>query len=80
MQLTEGNQEIPIGQEFGIKLSFLDNPQSTRPSDSFSVSISDVKENLIVNITSDEAKLTDFVMKATQPSEFIYSEVQSDVK
>ena len=67
IELADGVTEIPIGAEFGIELGTLSNPESTRPSDSFYVKITDSRDNLVSIITQDEALLANFVMRATVP-------------
>ena len=63
--MREDRTEIPIGEEFGFNIASLINPQSTRPSESFFVTISDSDERLIVELTQDGALLENFVMQAT---------------
>lgn len=68
VELIEGVSEIPIGETFGVQISMLMNPESTKPSDPFSFTITDDRENLVVSITEDAAKLEAFVMHATKPA------------
>ena len=68
VSLQDGKTEIPIGAEFGFELSSLDNPESTKPSAPFDVKVTDYKENLVAELTEEEAKLAKFVMHATKPA------------
>jgi hypothetical protein len=54
LNLADGLTEIPIGAEFGFQLAFLENPESTRPSDPFRVQIVDFREDLVVISTQEE--------------------------
>ena len=78
--MRDDRTEIPIGEEFGFNIANLINPQSTRPSEPFFVTISDSDERLIVELTQESALLEDFVMQATQPSSIIFAEVNTDIK
>ena len=80
LDLKDGVTEVPIGQEIGIRLEFLENPGSTKPSDPFQVVVRDIDENLIVEITKEAELLKDFVMHATSPAELIFGLVDNEPK
>ena len=72
LDLADGLSEIPVGAEFGFQISFLKNPESTRPSDPFRVRITDDSESLIVGLTEEAASLERFVMHATTPARLFF--------
>lgn len=78
--MADGLPEIPIGEEFGFQISFLENPESTRPSDSFTLSMTDYLEHKVTASTGDGAFLSEFVMHATSPDKLIFVEIENKPK
>ena len=80
LDFKDGITEVPIDKEIGIRLEFLENPGSTKPSDPFQVVVRDLDEHLIVEITEEADLLTDFVMHATTPAKLTFGLIDNDPK
>ena len=80
VELNDGLTSIPIGAEFGVQIAMLENPESTKPSEPFHVSITDKDDNLVVKITDKPDLLTDFVMHATEAAGLIFGLIDNDPK
>jgi len=80
LELRDGIDSIPVGEEFGVQLSMLENPESTKPSTPFHVSITDERKYLVTTITEDQSLLKTFVMQATQPAQLIFGQVTNTPK
>ena len=70
--------QIPAQAQFGFKLSLLQNPESTKPSEPFYLNIKDYQSNLVTEITTKEDLLANFVMQSTQPAPLIFATVKNE--